>query len=155
VLAKDLDTAESAFATALSELDPADGPIEHGLIRLDHGRWLRRAGQRRAAREVLQQAHADFTGSGATALAEIAAREIGATAARLRPRTNSTGDELTTRETEIAQRAATGATDRDIAATLYISTRTVDYHLRNIFRKLGIRSRAELAPLLQRGDPRE
>jgi len=121
------------------------------LWTVHNGRWLRRAGQRRAAREVLQQAHTEFTSCGAVALADVVAREIGATAARLRPRTSSTGQELTAREAEIARHASTGASDRDIAAALYISIRTVDYHLRNIFRKLGVRSRAELAAQAQRG----
>jgi len=145
VLAEDVDTAEAAFAQALAELIPDDGPLEHGRIRLDHGRWLRRAGKRRDARAVLQQAHAEFTGCGAVAFADVAAREIAATAARLRPRTDPTGLQLTAREAEIAQRAAAGASDRDIAAALYISVRTVDYHLRNVFRKLGVRTRGELA----------
>ena len=151
VLAEDFDTAEDAFAQALAELIADDGPVEHGLIRLDHGRWLRRAGRRREARGVLQQAHAEFTGCGAVAFAEVAAREIAATAARLRPRTDPTGQQLTVRETEIAQRAAAGASDREIAVALYISVRTVDYHLRNVFRKLGVRTRGELAGQMPAG----
>jgi len=148
VLAADRDAAEEAFGDALATLRPADGPIEPGLIRLDYGRWLRRAGQRRAARDALQRAHGDFAACGAEALAEIAAREIGATAAKLRPRTAATNVDLTVREAEIASRAAAGLSDREIAAESFISVRTVDFHLRNVFRKLGVRSRAELAARL-------
>lgn len=145
VLAEDIDDAEAAFAAALAALSVQDGPVEHGLLWLDRGRRLRRAGQRRAARTALQQAHAAFTGCGAVALAEQAGREIAATAARLRPRARPEGRELTAREAEIARRAASGASDKDIAAALFISVRTVDFHLRNVFRKLGVRSRGELA----------
>jgi DNA-binding CsgD family transcriptional regulator len=119
--------------------------VEHGLVWLDRGRRLRRAGQRRAARTALHQAHAAFTGCGAVALAEQAGHEIAATAARLRPRARPEGRELTAREAQIARRAASGASDKDIAAALFISVRTVDFHLRNVFRKLGVRSRGELA----------
>jgi len=145
VLADEVDAAESAFAEALAELIPEDGPVERGLIRLDHGRWLRRAGRRREARVQLQHAHNEFTGCGAVAFADAAARELGATAARLRPRSDPTGQELTAREEEVARLAAQGASDKDIASSLYIGVRTVDFHLRNVFRKLGVRSRAELA----------
>jgi len=152
VLADDIDDAGAAFVDALAQLAPEDGPLEYGLIRLDHGRWLRRAGKRREARVHLQQAHDEFAGCGAVAFADIAAREIAATAGRLRPRTDPTGQELTAREEEVARLAAQGASDKDIAASLYIGVRTVDFHLRNVFRKLGVRSRAELAA---RGEARD
>ena len=145
VLAEQVDDAELAFADALAALTPEDGPMEHGLILLDNGRVLRRVGRRREARGLLQRAHADFTRCGAAALANIAAREIAATGSRLRPRTQPTHMALTARETEVAALAAKGASDRAIAAELFISVRTVDYHLRNVFRKRRVRSRGELA----------
>jgi DNA-binding CsgD family transcriptional regulator len=145
VLAEDVDTAEAAFAEALAVLAPEDGPIERGLIGLDRARRLRRAGRRREASQVVQSAYVEFAECGAVALAELAAREIGATAPRLRPQTEATNTKLTAREAEIAQLAATGASDRAIATSLYISPRTVDFHLRNVFRKRGVRSRGELA----------
>ena len=79
VLSKDAAVAEDAFAAAFAALSAEDGPVEHGLIWLDHGRWRRRAGQLPAARAVLRQAHAAFSGCGAMALAERAGQEIAAT----------------------------------------------------------------------------
>jgi DNA-binding CsgD family transcriptional regulator len=145
VLAGSDEEAEQAFAAALAELDPRVAPLERALAELDHGRRLARAGHRKRARDSLERAHAGFTTCAARPLAEAAARAIGATAPRLRPRQDGTGQQLTTRERQVAERAAAGASDKEIAAALYLSARTVDFHLRNIFRKLGIRTRAELA----------
>jgi hypothetical protein len=91
VLAGDDGQAEAAFAEALAHLSGCEQPLERAMIQLDHGRRLARAGRRRDAREVLQEAHRGFAGCGARPLAEAAAREIGATAPRLRPRTAGTG----------------------------------------------------------------
>jgi DNA-binding CsgD family transcriptional regulator len=152
VLAEDLDEAEVGFGQALSALADEDGPLERGMVLLDQGRRLRRGGRRRDAREVLQAAHTDFTACGARPFAAQAAREIAGTAARLRPRGEPAGVQLTAREAQVARRAAAGATDREIAAALFVSARTVDFHLRNVFRKLGLRTRGELAGRLSDGD---
>jgi DNA-binding CsgD family transcriptional regulator len=145
VLAEDDDQAEDAFTSALAQLPGREEPIERAMTQLDHGRRLARAGRRTQAREALEEAYRGFTACGARPLADTAARQIGATAPRLRPRQPGTGEELTPREREIAERAASGSSDREIAAALFLSARTVDFHLRNVFRKLGVRSRTELA----------
>jgi DNA-binding NarL/FixJ family response regulator len=85
---------------------------------------------------------------GAEAFASRAERELLATGERARKRTNDTADELTPQETQIARLAANGQRNREIAAQLFISTSTVDYHLRKVYRKLGVKSRTQLAQRL-------
>jgi len=156
VMAEDDNQAEHAFAGALAQLPRHQEPLERAMIQLDHGRRMARAGRRREAREAFEEAHRGFTACRARPLADTAARQIGATAPRLRPRQAGTGEELTPREREIAERAAAGSSDREIAAAVFVSVRTVDFHLRNVFRKLGVRSRTELANRLHsrpRGGP--
>jgi DNA-binding NarL/FixJ family response regulator len=86
-----------------------------------------------------------FTSTGAEAFARRAERELLATGERARKRTVDTLDQLTPRETQIARLAANGHTNREIAAQLFISPSTVEYHLRKAFRKLGVKSRTQLA----------
>lgn len=109
-----------------------------------YGQWLRRAGRRRDCRPHLRTAHDLLSGAGLEAFAQRAADELRATGETARSRSGHTRDQLTMQELHIARLVATGATSGEVAARLFISPRTVDAHLRNIFRKLGITSRRQL-----------
>ncbi len=93
-----------------------------------------------------------FERMGGEAFAERARTELLATGARARKRTDETRDELTQQEKRVAQLAAEGATNAEIAAQLFISPSTVQYHLRKVFRKLGVRSRTQLARMFLRDE---
>ncbi|MFG1643187.1 AAA family ATPase [Amycolatopsis sp. NPDC049252] len=109
-----------------------------------YGEWLRREGRRRDCREHLRTAHRLASDAGLEAFARRAATELRATGETAQARTKNTPGELTMQETHIARMVATGATSNEVAAQLFLSPRTVDAHLRSIFRKLGITSRRQL-----------
>ena len=111
---------------------------------LVYGEWLRRENRRVDAREQLRLAHELLTEMGMVAFAERARRELLATGETVRKRSVETLDELTPQEAQIAQRAADGHTNPEIGAQLFLSPRTVEWHLRKVFGKLGISSRKEL-----------
>jgi DNA-binding CsgD family transcriptional regulator len=119
---------------------------------LVYGEWLRRERRRLAAREHLRTAHEMFTSMGGEGFAERAAAELLATGERARKRTIETGDDLTPQEAQIARFARDGLSNPEIAGRLFISPRTVEYHLRKVFAKLNISSRHELQRALQ-GEP--
>jgi DNA-binding CsgD family transcriptional regulator len=125
-----------------------------GRAHLLYGQWLRREGRRRECREHLRTAHELLSGAGAEAFAERAADELRATGEMVGARFEQTYDKLTAQEVAVARLVASGATSNEAAVQLYISKRTVDAHLRNIFRKLGITSRRQLKdhPDLAAGD---
>jgi DNA-binding CsgD family transcriptional regulator/tetratricopeptide (TPR) repeat protein len=114
---------------------------------LVYGEWLRREGRRQDARHQLRTAHEQLSEMGAQAFADRAARELRATGEHPRKRTAQPTDALTPHEVQIARLVATGATSREVAAQLFLSPRTIEAHLRNIFRKLGITSRRQLKDL--------
>jgi RNA polymerase sigma factor (sigma-70 family) len=111
---------------------------------LVYGEWLRRERRRRDARNELRVAHELFSDFGMEAFAERTRIELEATGERARKRTVDTLDELTPQERQIGRLAADGNTNREIAAQLFISPSTVEYHLRKAFRKLDVKSRTQL-----------
>jgi DNA-binding NarL/FixJ family response regulator len=113
-----------------------------------YGEWLRRQRRRRDARAQLRAAHEMFTSIGAEAFAERARLELLATGERARQRITGTAEELTPQEAQIARLVSEGDSNRDIAAHLFLSPSTVDYHLRKVFRKAGVTSRTQLARIM-------
>ncbi|MEV6847116.1 helix-turn-helix transcriptional regulator [Actinoplanes sp. NPDC051411] len=125
-------------------LDAALPPVERARTHLLAGEWLRRKRRRQQARPHLREAYEVLNSLGATVLAERAAAELRATGETVTPRDPAATDTLTPQELQIATLVARGMTNREIAAQLFISPRTVDYHLHKVFAKLGIGSRTEL-----------
>jgi DNA-binding CsgD family transcriptional regulator/DNA replicative helicase MCM subunit Mcm2 (Cdc46/Mcm family) len=138
--------ADELFGAALRWHQAADRPLEAARTALLFGEHLRRDRRRVAARDQLRAACDAFTSLGALAWAERAAAELRATGETVR--TGTAGNPLTPQELQIARLVSDGLTNRDVAAQLFISPRTVDHHLRNIYRKLGISSRTGLARAL-------
>jgi DNA-binding CsgD family transcriptional regulator len=135
---------EALYRESVERLARSRAAVELARSRLLYGEWLRRENRRVDAREQLRVAHEMFSRMGAEAFAERARRELSATGETVRKRTVETVDELTTQEAQIARLAAQGRTNPEIAALLFISPRTVEYHLYKVFPKLGISSRREL-----------
>ncbi len=136
--------AEEHYRVAIEHLGQCRMATHLARTHLVYGEWLRREGRRRDAREQLRTAHELFSDMGAEAFAERAARELRATGEHPRKRTAQPTDALTAHETHIARLVATGATSQEVGAQLFLSPRTIEAHLRNIFRKLGITSRRQL-----------
>lgn len=136
--------SEDDYREALDRL--AQSPLlpYRARAHLLYGEWLRREGRRRDCRPHLRTAHDLLSGAGLEAFAQRAAAELRATGETARGRSGHMRDQLTMQELHIARLVATGATSNEVAARLFISPRTVDAHLRNIFRKLGITSRRQL-----------
>jgi DNA-binding CsgD family transcriptional regulator len=150
VLADD-DEALERYAAALALHEQETDVFEHARTRLCFGERLRRAGRRADARAPLRQALDALEALGAAPWASRAAAELRATGERVRRRDPSTLDELTPQELRIAVMLGEGATTRQAAASLYLSPKTVEYHLRNVYMKLGVNSRAALAEALRAG----
>jgi DNA-binding CsgD family transcriptional regulator len=118
-----------------------------------YGEWLRREGRRVDAREQLRAAHHLFDAIGMEAFAERARRELLATGEKARKRSPETREELTPQEEQIARLARDGLSNPEIGAQLFVSARTVEWHLRNVFAKLGITSRRQLQTKLPQDGP--
>lgn len=140
--------AEDHYQEAIARLARTRVHLELARAQLLYGEWLRRQGRRVDARAQLRAAHAALTGMGVNAFAERARRELLATGETARKRTVDTSVELTAQEGHIASLAARGLTNPEIGASLYLSTKTVEWHLRKIFLKLGVSTRRELASAL-------
>jgi DNA-binding CsgD family transcriptional regulator len=137
--------AEPLYTEAIERLGRTSIRVQLARTHLLYGEWLRRERRRLDAREELRTAHALFTKFGMDGFAERARLELEATGEHARKRTSETLGDLTPQETQIARLAAEGHTNREIATRLFISPSTVEYHLRKAFRKVGVRSRTQLA----------
>jgi DNA-binding CsgD family transcriptional regulator len=138
------ERAEILYREAIERLDCAGIHAELARGHLLYGEWLRRENRRLDAREQLGIAHEMFAAFGMEAFAERTRLELETTGAHARRRTVEARDDLTPQEAHISRLAAEGATNQEIAAQLFISPNTVDYHLRKAFRKLGVKSRHQL-----------
>jgi DNA-binding CsgD family transcriptional regulator len=145
--------ADDLYREAIERLGSTEVRMELARVRLCYGEWLRRENRRVDGREQLRVAHALFTEMGAQAFADRARRELLATGETVRKRTADTLDELTSQEAHIAVLAAGGHTNPEIGAELFISPRTVEWHLRKVYAKLAIGSRKELGGALAAAPP--
>jgi DNA-binding CsgD family transcriptional regulator len=138
------EDAERDYREAIERLERTRIRVELARAHLLYGEWLRRENRRVDAREQLRAAHGMFGDFGADAFGERARRELLATGETVRRRTSETRDVLTPQEAQIAYLAGEGHTNPEIGAQLFISPRTVEYHLRKVFEKLDISSRKAL-----------
>jgi DNA-binding CsgD family transcriptional regulator len=142
------DDAERGYQEAIERLGRTRLRPELARAHLLYGEWLRRENRRVDAREHLRTAHEQLTAIGMEAFAERARVELLATGEKVRKRTVETRDELTPQEWQIARLARDGLSNPEIGARLFLSPRTVEWHLHKVFAKLGVRSRRELTGAL-------
>ncbi|MFF9189679.1 helix-turn-helix transcriptional regulator [Streptomyces rochei] len=146
------DRADDLYRRALARHDEAGGDFERARTALLYGKWLRRRRRPREARGRLGTALAGFDRCGAGVWAAQARAELRALGAAPQGGGAGTLTGLTPQQLRIARHVAEGATNREVALTLAVSTRTVDYHLRKVFAVLGVRSRLELARMVEHAD---
>jgi DNA-binding CsgD family transcriptional regulator len=146
-------SAEEQYRLALELLGGTSMELERGRAHLIYGEWLRRARRHVDARDHLRRAHEMFAAMGAEGFAERARVELLATGERAPKRTVETRNDLTSREAQVSRLVGQGATNREVAAQLFISEATVEYHLNKVFRKLGVKSRTQLARRVLEQDP--
>jgi DNA-binding CsgD family transcriptional regulator len=139
---------EKRFRAAIDLLPPIRLGLQVARARLLYGEWLRREGRRTDARVQLRGAYDAFATMGAEGFAERARRELIPMGEIVRKRTVGFPEDMTPQETQIAQLAAAGRTNPEIGAVLFLSPRTIEWHLRKVFAKLGVSSRRELAAAL-------
>jgi DNA-binding CsgD family transcriptional regulator len=139
------DRAEVLYSEAIERLGRTRIAVDLARSHLLYGEWLRREQRQRDARAQLRTAHELFSAFRMEAFAQRAETELHATGEKARKRAVETGYDLTPQEQRISELAAHGATNKEIAAQLYISVATVEYHLKKVFRKLGVTSRTQLA----------
>ncbi|MDA0160372.1 AAA family ATPase [Solirubrobacter ginsenosidimutans] len=139
---------EAAYRESVERLAGTRMALQLARSRLLYGEWLRRENRRVDARELLRAAHGAFSDIGAEAFAERARRELQATGETARRRDADTRDVLTPQEAQVARLARDGHTNPEIGAQLFISPRTVEYHLRKVFRKLDVATRRDLRQAL-------
>jgi DNA-binding CsgD family transcriptional regulator/tetratricopeptide (TPR) repeat protein len=143
-LLADDERAEALHVEAIERLARTRVVVHLARAHLRYGEWLRRANRRVDARKQLNTAYETFTRIGAVAFAERARRELIGSGEKARKHPVGSGDELTAQEEQIARLAGDGLTNQEIGARLFISTHTVEWHLRKVFVKLGITSRRQL-----------
>lgn len=146
---RDRDAALVSMRRAVALADGAGGPVEAALARVDLGAALRRSGRRRLAADELRRACAALERMGAGPAAARCARELDACGLHPAPRGRAGVPRLTPREQAVARLAADGLTNPQVAAELTVSLNTVEFHLRNVFGKLGISARGEIAAHLE------
>jgi DNA-binding CsgD family transcriptional regulator len=150
-LVSDDAVAEDAYREALDALGATSMGMIHARVQLLYGEWLRRANRRTDARAQLGNAHEFFVRAGADGFAGRSSRELHATGATPRKRTDDARAQLTAQEAQIAALARDGHTNPEIGAQLFLSPRTVEWHLRHVFTKLDIGSRRQLRVALPAG----
>jgi DNA-binding CsgD family transcriptional regulator/tetratricopeptide (TPR) repeat protein len=144
-LARDVERTVELLAEARELLDGSEAELDRAGIEVEWGAALRRSGRRRDAREPLRRGMELARRTGARSVVDSAVAELESTGAR-RPHLSTSGvDALTPSERRVARMAASGQSNREIAQTLFVTRKTVEVHLTSAYRKLGIRSRAELA----------
>ena len=143
------EAAEGQYREAIGRLGHARRRPELARAHLLYGEWLRRQRRRREARDQLRTAFAVFDAMGMEAFAARARSELRATGERASLRGPGASELLTAQEEQVARLVAEHLSNREIAARLFISASTVEYHLRKIFRKLGVSNRAQLARTLR------
>ncbi len=151
-LLSDGDEADGLFRAAIAHLEATRVRAELARTHLLYGEWLRRENRRVDARVQLHAAHEQFSTMGMQAFADRAGGELGATGETVRRREVGSRDDLTSQERQIAELAREGLSNQEIGARLFLSPRTVEWHLRHVFGKLGIGSRRQLAERLPSGD---
>jgi DNA-binding CsgD family transcriptional regulator len=144
----DGEAAEGLYREATDRLGRTRVRTDHARAHHLYGEWLRRQGRRRDAREQLRTAHEMFASMSAEAFAIRAERELLATGETVSKRRVETRDELTAQEAGIARMARDGASNREIATQLFLSHKTVQYHLHKVYAKLGISNRTQLDRVL-------
>jgi DNA-binding CsgD family transcriptional regulator len=143
-LVSDDEAAEALYLEAIARLGRTPLRPELARAHLVYGEWLRRENRRMDAREQLRTAYEMFISFGADAFAERTRRELLATGEKVRKRSDETRGQLTAQEEQIARLAADGQTNQEIGAQLFLSPRTVEWHLHKVFTKLGVGSRMQL-----------
>jgi DNA-binding CsgD family transcriptional regulator len=152
-LLSDRAVADGLYRESIERLGRTRLRPELARAHLLYGEWLRRERQRIAAREQLHAAYDLFTAIGMEAFAERARIELLATGEKVRKRTVETQDELTAQERQVTRLAREGLSNAEIGTRLFISPRTVEWHLRKAYAKLGVRSRRELSQTTRRPEP--
>jgi DNA-binding NarL/FixJ family response regulator len=147
------EEAERSYKEAIERLGRTRLRPSVARAHLLYGEWLRRGQRRVDARAELRMAYEQFTAIGMEAFAGRARKELLATGEKVRKRQAETRDDMTDQERQIAHLARTGLSNPEIGARLFLSPRTVEWHLRKVFAKLDIRSRRELYDALAGSDP--
>ena len=140
-----MPAAEAAFGRAVQVLERVELPFQRALVELAYGQVLRRAGQRRAAAERLSAARERLVGLRARPWVERCEQELAACGLAPAKRSEFDPSRLTAQELAVARLVAVGMSNRQVASELFISIKTVQFHLTHIYAKLGVSSRAELA----------
>jgi DNA-binding CsgD family transcriptional regulator len=139
-----VSSAKTVFEAGLAEGDSRLAPFEYARLQLTYGAFLRRQGRRRAAKAHLESARDQLHLLGAAPVLERCEQELTGTGLRPNRRTVDQRNVLTSRELTVARLVAEGMSNREVAERLVVSTKTIEYHLNNVFAKLGLRSRGQL-----------